>query len=480
MIPVKKLPIKIVPSSTRTLIRPFVPGSSSQVEHILFRVFSTPPEERQKVMRNIYERLELPDEDIRSIFLRHFENISSRIPSNIEITHEQKEFIGACFTQQYSLESTALFNPSIVPHPVQDKEGVTRFIISLRAIGEGHISSITFMEGEIDASFRITLQENSPVIYESQRKAHPYERDLFIRKSNELGILSDLNNSLLKRLPDHFTFDELERAINKIRNSNVLISNTELERGLNSVRMLALSNFTLNFSTDTISERAIYPASPSQSNGLEDARFVKFTEDDGSTIYYATFTAYDGKTVMPELLETYDFKEFKVSTLNGSAAKNKGMALFPRKVNGNYMMLGRQDNESLYIMSSDNPYFWHDYQPLVKPTFNWELIQIGNCGSPIEIDEGWLVITHGVGPVRTYSLGVILLDKDEPWRVIGRLKEPLLEPTKEERFGYVPNVLYTCGAMAIGRTLVLPYAIGDVVTTFTLVSIDELVRRMNE
>ncbi|WP_367913083.1 glycosidase [Leadbetterella sp. DM7] len=480
MIPVKKLPIKIVPSSTRTLIRPFVPGSSSQVEHILFRVFSTPPEERQKVMRNIYERLELPDEDIRSIFLRHFENISSRIPSNIEITHEQKEFIGACFTQQYSLESTALFNPSIVPHPVQDKEGVTRFIISLRAIGEGHISSITFMEGEIDASFRITLQENSPVIYESQRKAHLYERDLFIRKSNELGILSDLNNSLLKRLPDHFTFDELERAINKIRNSNVLISNTELERGLNSVRMLALSNFTLNFSTDTISERAIYPASPSQSNGLEDARFVKFTEDDGSTIYYATFTAYDGKTVMPELLETYDFKEFKVSTLNGSAAKNKGMALFPRKVNGNYMMLGRQDNESLYIMSSDNPYFWHDYQPLVKPTFNWELIQIGNCGSPIEIDEGWLVITHGVGPVRTYSLGVILLDKDEPWRVIGRLKEPLLEPTKEERFGYVPNVLYTCGAMAIGRTLVLPYAIGDVVTTFTLVSIDELVRRMSE
>jgi predicted GH43/DUF377 family glycosyl hydrolase len=183
---------------------------------------------------------------------------------------------------------------------------------------------------------------------------------------------------------------------------------------------------------------------------------------------------------MPEMLETYDFKEFKVSTLNGSAAKNKGIALFPRKVNGNYMMLGRQDNESLYIMTSDNPYFWHDYQPLAKPTYSWELIQIGNCGSPIEIDEGWLVITHGVGLVRTYSLGVMLLDKDEPSRVIGRLKEPLLEPTKEERFGYVPNVLYSCGAMAIGRTLVLPYAIGDVVTTFALVSIDEIINDLKK
>lgn len=480
MITVRKLPIKITPSSTRTLVRPFVPGKSSQVEHILFRVFSTSPEEQQKVMKSIYERMELPDESIRSIFIRHFENIKSRIPSNIEISDARKEFIGACFTQQYSLESTALFNPSIVAHPVQDKEGVTKFIISLRAIGEGHISSITFMEGEIDADFRITLQENSPVIYESERKEQLYDKGLFIKKSNELGILSDLNTSLFNRLSTHFTFQDLERAISKTRSSNVFKNNAELERSLNSIRMLALSNFTLSFSTDTISERAIYPASPSQSNGLEDARFVKFTEEDGSTIYYATFTAYDGKTIMPELLETYDFKEFKVSTLNGSAAKNKGMALFPRKVNGSYMMLGRQDNESLYIMTADNPYFWHDYQPLVKPTYNWEIIQIGNCGSPLEIEEGWLVITHGVGPVRTYSLGVILLDKDEPWRVIGRLKEPLLEPTREERFGYVPNVLYTCGAMVIGRTLVLPYAIGDVVTTFTLVSVDEIMAHMKK
>lgn len=476
MINIKKLPIKVVPSSARTLVRPFMPGSSAQIEHILFRVFSTPPAQRQKVLKKIYDRLDIPDEIIKSIFLRHFETIKNLIPSNIEITDEQKEFIGGCFTQQYSLESTALFNPSIVPHPFQDKEDVTKFIISLRAIGEGHISSITFMEGEIDAAFNIRLKENSPVIYESERKEQVYEKHLFIKKSNELGILSNLNKTVFDHLSDQFTSGDLEYVINKVRNSNISISNLELDNALNNIRMLALSNFTLNFSTDNISERAIYPASPSHSNGLEDARFVKFTEDDGSTIYYATFTAYNGKTVMPELLETYDFKEFKVSTLNGSAAKNKGLALFPRRVNGSYMMLGRQDNESLYIMASDNPYFWHDYQPLAKPTYNWELIQIGNCGSPIEIDEGWLVITHGVGPVRTYSLGAMLLDKNEPWRVIGRLKEPLLEPTKEERFGYVPNVLYTCGAMVLGRTLILPYAIGDVVTTFALISIDEIIR----
>lgn len=478
MITVKKLPIRILPSSTRTLIRPFVPGSPSQVDHILFRIFSIPQQEWRKILEAIYERIGLSDSILRPVFIRHFDNIRHCIPSNMEMTGEQKEFIGAYFTQQYSLESTALFNPSIISHPVQDKKGVTKFIMSLRAIGEGHISSITFMEGEVDKAFNIALKENSPVIYEPQREEHLYEKALFIKKSNELGILSNLNKDIFEHLHEYFSLGELEETISKKRNSNISASNLELENSLNNIRMLALSNFTLKFSTDDISERAIYPASPSQSNGLEDARFVRFTDDDGRIMYYATFTAYDGRTVMPEMLETTDFKEFKVSTLNGPAAKNKGMALFPRKVNGAYMMLGRQDNESLYVMSSDNPYFWYDYRPLVKPTYNWELIQIGNCGSPVEIDEGWLVITHGVGPVRTYSIGAMLLDKNKPWRVIGRLKNPLLEPTKEERAGYVPNVLYTCGAMAIGRTLVLPYAVGDVVTTFALVSIDEIIENI--
>lgn len=480
MITIKKLPIRITPSPSRTLIRPLVPGNAAQVDHILFRIFSVGPAERHEILSHIYDRIDIPPHILKSILLKHFDIIRHRIPTNMEISEEQREFIGAYFTQQYALESTAVFNPSIVPHPVQDKPGATKFIMSLRALGEGHISSIIFMEGEVDATFNVSLYPNSPIIYEPERKSHVYEKKLFMKSLNELGIVSELNQAIFDDLSDHFTLGQLEQACNKVRNTNVTIHKTALESSLNNIRMLALSNFTLTFATDDVTEMAIYPSSPSQSNGLEDARFIQFTEEDGSKRYYATFTAYDGRTVMPEMLETTDFKEFKIYTLNGPAAKNKGMALFPRRINGLYMMLGRQDNESLYVMASDNPYFWYDHHPLLKPTYEWEFIQIGNCSSPIEIEEGWLVVTHGVGPVRSYSLGAILLDKNDPRHVIGRLKEPLLAPTKEERFGYVPNVLYTCGAMAIGRTLVLPYAIGDVVTTLGLVSIDDLVNRMRQ
>lgn len=478
MIQMQRHSIQILPSSRRTLVRPFVPGSKAQVEHILFRTFSTTRKERKRILQNIYDRIEVPLEIMEEIFLKHFAHVESRIPTNKELTIEDKRFIGAFFTQQYALESTALFNPSIVLHPIQDKEGIYRFIISLRAVGEGHISCITFMAGEIDQECNITLTDNSPVIYEPERIAHHFEKELFIRKAYELGILTNLNRVLFEGMPDEFSHDDLMKAINRTFKENRTVSTEELEASMNNIRSLALSNFSLDFPTDDISERAIYPASPSQSNGLEDARFVRFIHEDNRVVYYATFTAYNGKTIMPEMLETEDFKQFKIFTLNGPAVKNKGMALFPRKVNDSYMMLGRQDNESLYIMKSDNLYFWYDYHSLLKPTYEWELIQIGNCGSPIEIEEGWLVITHGVGPVRTYSLGAILLDKEDPTIVIGRLREPLLTPTKEESSGYVPNVIYTCGAMVINRTLILPYAVGDVVTTFATISVDELLQEM--
>ncbi|WP_276875302.1 glycoside hydrolase family 130 protein [Chryseobacterium joostei] len=472
MITIKKLPIRITPSSTRTLVRPFVPGNTSQIEHVLSRISSIDKQDQELALGNISKYLNIPDEKRKAIFLRHFGNIKNYVSSDVDIPDRTKEFIGACFTQQYSLESTALFNPSIVPHPVQDKKGVTKFIMSLRAIGEGHISSITFMEGEIDSSFNVSLKENSPLIYESERKEQLYEKQLFVKKLKELGLLTDHSRPVFDHLPDYFSYAALEQSLTKIRDANVL--NTELENILKNIKFMALSNFTISFSTDDLSERAIYPASPSHSNGLEDARFVKFTNDDGSVVYYATFTAYNGRTIMPEMLETTDFKEFTVSTLNGPMAKNKGLALFPRKVNGSYMMLGRQDNESLYLMTSDNPYFWYNCQPLAKPTYCWELMQIGNCGSPMEIEEGWLVLTHGVGPLRTYSLGVMLLDKNEPWKILGRSTSPLLEAAAEERRGYVPNVIYTCGGMVIDRTLVLPYGVGDVLTTFALISIDEI------
>lgn len=478
MITINKLPIKITPSARRMLVRPFVPANESQVEHILFRIFSTSRDDRTRILENLYDRIEIPRKTTEQIFLKHYKNIRHRIPSNLEISTEDKQFIGAVFTQQYALESTALFNPSIVEHPIQDKQGVLRFILSLRAVGEGHISSVTFMEGEVDANQNITLRDNSPVVYEPERKDPLYEKDILMRKSHELNILSGLNKPLFELLPDEFSYDELIQASHKILRNNVFVNPQELEASLIDIQRLALSDFMLHFSSDNITERAIYPASPTQSNGLEDARFVRFKRDDGSFVYYAPFTAYDGKRIVPEMMETEDFKEFKISTLIGPAVRNKGMALFPRKVNGYYMMLGRQDNESLYIMKSEDLHFWYDYEPLMKPTFNWELTQIGNCGSPMEIEEGWLVITHGVGPVRTYSLGAALLDKENPQKVIGRLKTPLITPDKKESTGYVPNVIYTCGAMVVGRTLILPYAIADVVTTFATISIDELIKEM--
>lgn len=480
MITIKKLPIRIMPSSARKLIRPFIPGNPTHVEHIIFRIFSIPTDKRRQILDSIYDSIDVPRPVLEEIFVRHYENVRDRIPSDSDLDDDMQQLIGAFFTQQYALESTALFNPSIVPHPVQDKPGITRFIMSLRAIGEGHISSITFKEGEIDANLNVSVNDNSPFIQEPERYAHLYDRALFIKKANELGLLSELNRKVFDHLSDRFNFSQLQETIDDIRKSNVSVNTHELANSLNNIRTLALSNFTLQFSTNDITERAIYPASPSQSNGLEDARFVKFTEDDGSSRYYATFTAYDGRTIMPEMLETDNFTEFRVSTLNGPVAKGKGMALFPRRVNGAYMMISRQDGESMYIMESDNPYFWYDCRPLLKPTYSWEAMLLGNCGSPIEIDEGWLVITHGVGAVRSYSLGAMLLDKNKPWHVLGRLHEPLLEPTKEERGGYVPNVVYSCGSMAIGRTLILPYAIGDVITTFALISIDEIVSKLKD
>lgn len=475
---VNKLPIKLTPSPQRMLLRPFIPGNPAQVEHILFRVFSIPKKEQIRILDKLYLRFKDERENIRSVFFRHFEHVKGYLHTDMHITDELKQLTGAYFTQQYSLESTALFNPSIVPHPVQDKSGLVKFIISLRAVGEGHISSIVFMEGEIDHSLNITVHENSPIILEPTQKSYQYDKSMLIQAANDLGIPTDISQSIFENLEQTFDYETLDKTIIITKSKNSYDRNIEIENSLNRLRQLALSNFSISFSTNQISARAIYPSSPSQRNGLEDARFVKFTDEDGSSKYFATVTAFNGNTIMPEMLETNDFNEFKISTLHGPASKNKGMALFPRKINGKYIMLGRQDNESIYLMQSDNIYFWSEYTRIMIPTYSWECIQIGNCGSPIEIDEGWLVITHGVGPVRSYSLGAVLLDKNDPSKIIGRLKEPLLEPDKEESYGYVPNVLYTCGAMVINRTLILPYAMSDIITTFATIHVDDILKEM--
>lgn len=473
---VERLPFTLKPSAKRVLIRPFIPLSSVHLEHIISRVLSLREDEIHQTLEDVFSKFSARHKNIQQLFLKHFESIRHAIPSDKQLSDELKLLLGAYFTQEYSLESTAVFNPSIVPHPNQADlpPGSLRFILSLRAIGEGHVSSIVFREGIIDSNYNITIIEPTPFVMEPERIPNPsYDKYLFRKKLYEIDGLNEISQAILDNLPHPFTLNDLEKAISSfIRN---LTERRNIYDTIQVMRNLAQSNYEVHFSPEElISERVIFPASPTQTNGIEDARFVRFVEDNGSVRYYATYTAYDGRYIMPQLLETDDFCSFKFVTLNGPSAKNKGMALFPRRIDGLYAMLGRHDNENLYLMFSDNIHFWYESIKIARPAYTWELVQIGNCGSPIELPEGWLVLTHGVGPMRRYTIGALLLDKRDPTRVLGRLTQPLIEPTEEEREGYVPNVLYTCGALVFNEILLLPYAVSDYATKFAIIQLREL------
>lgn len=305
-----------------------------------------------------------------------------------------------------------------------------------------------------------------------------YDKTLFFRKLVELGIEGPFTEQVLDSLNEQFTLDELQQAIQRgLQQSRR--RHHELQPVVQGMLTLARSNYEIGYSPEQhISERVIFPSSPTEANGIEDARFVQFTEDDGTIRYYATYTAFDGKVILPQILETDDFLRFKISTLNGPEVRNKGFAMFPRKVRGMYAMLSRQDNENIYLMYSDLLHFWYTKKLIAKPTSAWEFVQIGNCGSPIETAAGWLVLTHGVGPMRKYALGAFLLDLDDPSRVIGRLDVPLLEPDANEREGYVPNVVYSCGAVIHNGQLIIPYAMSDFASTFATVALDEVLEAM--
>jgi predicted GH43/DUF377 family glycosyl hydrolase len=293
-----------------------------------------------------------------------------------------------------------------------------------------------------------------------------------------------LNNEFTRRTIDRlaqsFSLKELRSQVSEeLKQVRETDGEKERRNAAKAMRVLAESNYEVQFRPEQeLSERIIFPSSPAQRNGIEDARFVRFQSDDGAPVYYATFTAYDGKVVMPGLMETSDFLRFRFITLNGPAARNKGMAIFPRKINGLFAMLSRQDNENLYVVFSDNVHFWYEPKLILAPLFPWEIVQIGNCGSPIETEAGWLVLSHGVGPMRQYAIGAFLLDKDDPTKVIGRLREPLIQPTEDERHGYVPNVVYTCGALVHRGQLIVPYAYADHATSFATVPLHEVLGAM--
>ncbi len=417
-------------------------------------------------------------QQIHRSFLERFEQVRDLVMTDEGISEQRQLLIGSYFVCEYSLESAALFNPSIVPHPDQSDlpPGALRFILSLRATGEGHISSITFRTGIIHADHRIEVLPPAGFLTEPRQIPKPrYDKALFERKLLELGLTNEFTRRTMDKFGESFALEELRVSLEVEMNQSP-VSDQNAIRGMLA---LAQSNYEVQFQPQQqLSERVLFPATPSQRNGIEDARFVCFQKDDGSYVYYATFTAFDGKVILPELVETADFLRFRFITLNGPAAENKGMALFPRKVSGLYAMLSRQDNENIYIMFSDDVHFWYERKVLLKPMFPWELVQLGNCGSPIETAAGWLVLSHGVGPLRTYCIGAFLLDLDEPGKVIGRLREPLLKPNQSERQGYVPNVVYTCGALVHNGELIIPYAMADHATGFATVPLDEVLAAM--
>ncbi len=470
------------PDLSRVLLRPFTPGDSQRVSRIIERILSLTEAEAGRLLADVCLEFSARHQHIRRLFLERFEQLRDRLPPNVDLSESRRLLIGSYFLAEYSLEAAALFNPSIVPHPDQTglASGALRFILSLRATGEGHISSITFRTGIIHADQRIEVFTPTGFLSEPRQIPNPvYEKALFRRKLVELGLTCDLSQRVINKVGESFTLEELRVSLQAEQFRLPDGMTREDQNAAQGIWMLARSNYEVQFQPDQeLSERIIFPATPSQRNGIEDARFVRFQSEDGPCRYYATFTAYDGRVVMPELVETSNFLLFRFITLNGPAAQNKGMALFPRKINGLYAMLSRQDNENIYLMFSDNVHFWNERQLLLKPAFPWELVQLGNCGSPIETEAGWLVLSHGVGPMRKYCIGAFLLDRDDPGKVIGRLREPLLEPNENEREGYVPNVVYTCGALVHQGVLIIPYGLADHATGFATVPLAEVLVRL--
>jgi predicted GH43/DUF377 family glycosyl hydrolase len=482
VIHVKRTPTILAPDQSRVLLRPFSPGGAERTDRIISRIMSLPEDQVGPLLDEICAEFCERHQQIHRVFLERFNQLRDVLLSDEEPSEQRKLLIGSYFLAEYSLESAALFNPSIVPHPDQTglAPGTLRFILSLRATGEGHVSSITFRTGVIHPDQRIEVFPPAGFLTEPCQIPNPvYEKALFARKLAELELTSEFARRIINKLGESFTLEELRASLQaeqfRLPDGMALDDQTAAQ----GIWMLARSNYEVQFQPEQeLSERVLFPATPSQRNGIEDARFVCFKNDDGSQVYYATFTAYDGRVVVPELVETSCFLRFRFISLNGPAAQNKGMALFPRKINGLYAMLSRQDNENIYLMFSDNVHFWNERQMLLKPAFPWELVQLGNCGSPIETDAGWLVLSHGVGPMRKYCIGAFLLDRQDPGKVIGRLREPLLKPNQNEREGYVPNVVYTCGALVHNGELIIPYGLADHATGFATVPLAEVLAAM--
>ena len=477
---IERVSEQLDPDPRRVIPRFFGPGDEKRLRGIIKRIRALDRSAVSELLSSLRQSFQKKHPDPVAIAKSNYDAVKHLISDEDDLEEERRLLIGAYFTMEYAIESAALFNPSMVPAIVQDAaaEGSTRFVMSLRATGEGHISSVVFRRGVIDRDDRIRIE---PVSQYSRRlqvvENRQFEKQTYLKKLIDIGALGTETDEVLILLGETFNFVELNLAIDAVRESRE--STLSFCETVDKMIALARANYDLHLpDLNDVSEFVIFPNSDAESHGIEDMRLVRFQSDDGGICYYGVYTAYDGSNIMPQLLETTGFHTVKIRTLGGRYALNKGMALFPRKVGGRYLMLGRLDNENLFLLRSDDVLFWNEAELLIKPKFAWEIIQIGNCGSPMETESGWLVLTHGVGPMRQYSIGAVLLDRDDPSRVIGRLPEPLLVPTEDERVGYVPNVVYSCGGLIHNDKLVIPYAISDRSTTFALVSLPELLAEL--
>lgn len=481
---IKRKPVRFISDPKRVIARFFYPGPETRVQSIIQRVTDMPEEAARLTLNQSLRDFSSRHRNISKLFLKHFSRVKHMLDGKSgdlqNLSHNKRLLIGAFFSSEYSIESAAFFNPSMVEDPDQSglESGQKRVIISFRATGEGHISSIVFRGGILDVNNNLDILPTGRLIDEAEVvKNHVYSKEAFSHKLNEMHADQRIVGIVMEKLGNEFDYNELNGAIEQTKRE--MMPDAAEVKILQTINWLAASHYEITFSLDTgISDRVIFPISSAESNGIEDARFVKFTDDDGREKYYATYTAYNGVAIMPKLVETRDFYQFKIMPINGENAQNKGMALFPRKIHGKYAMLSRIDGVNNYIMYSDDINLWGEAIKIQEPKFPWEFIQVGNCGSPIETKYGWLVITHGVGTMRKYCIGAMLLDINDPVKVIGELTEPLIMPNDEEREGYVPNVVYSCGSIINNNELVIPYAMSDTSSTYATINLDELLEQL--
>ena len=483
---VTRSPQRLAADPSRVITRLFVPGQEgferqdSRAGAVLRRILALDEDEVRSSLDDVLTRFDARHRDLVGTFRRHARELADRLDTDKKLSEARILLLGATFTSEYAIEGAALCNPSVVAHPDQQGSaaGSLRFVMSVRGIGEGHVSSIGFRTGVVDGAGGVTIDAAAPFASVGSVRSTLLDATVFRSELARLHDAGEAADYILDALGDRFTRLDLDEQLDKLQTH--LSTRGHAQQTISLIRTIAERTYTVEFADEIpLAERVFWPAMAAEAAGMEDARFVRFVDDDGSVTFYATYTAYSGSHISQQLLATEDFRSFTSTPMVGRAAANKGLALFPRRIRGRFVAMSRSDRETNSVAYADHPFVWADSVPCQQPTEAWEALQLGNCGPPIETDAGWLVLTHGVGPMRTYRIGAILLDLEDPTRILGQLRQPLLSPAADEQDGYVPNVVYSCGALVHAGTLVVPFGIGDAAIGIATVPLGELLAALN-